>query len=58
MSEPNPKLIARLDGLAGQFDELEQQLIDPQVLADPDQVRVLSTKRAALAATCGKACGL
>ncbi|MEM1107460.1 MAG: PCRF domain-containing protein [Planctomycetota bacterium] len=50
MSEPvNSSLITKLDELAGQFDELESRLSDPAVIADHEQVRGLSIKRAAIA---------
>jgi len=49
MTTPNPNLIAKLDELARQFDDLEAQLNDPAVIADHVQVMKLSVKRAALA---------
>ena len=49
MGKFSDNLIARLDGLAGQFAELERHLADPEVTANPDRLRRLSIKRAALA---------
>ncbi|HEX7008853.1 MAG TPA: PCRF domain-containing protein, partial [Phycisphaeraceae bacterium] len=49
MSQTQTRLIAKLDELAGQFDELEKQLSDPAVVSDPEKLRALSTRRAALA---------
>jgi peptide chain release factor 1 len=46
MSSP---LISKLDALARQFEELEAQLVDPEVVADHERVRELTVKRAALA---------
>ena len=46
---PNPNLIAKLDELSQQFDELEAQLADPATMSDHEAVRRLSVKRAALA---------
>ena len=53
MSDVNDKLIAKLEDLAGQYDELEQQLADPDVAADHEKVRELSQKRSAMAAMVG-----
>lgn len=44
----------KLDDVAQQFDELERQLADPAVVSDHQQVRVLGTKRSALAGIVGK----
>ncbi len=44
----------KLDEVAQQFDELERQLADPAVVSDHQQVRILGTKRAALAGIVGK----
>jgi len=49
MEDDNANLIAKLDTLAAQFDELEQQLSDPEIMADHRQVQRLSIKRAGLA---------
>ena len=49
MSTLHTNLIAKLDALAAQFDELERKLCDPAIAADPDQARDLGIKRAALA---------
>ncbi len=49
MSTTKTNLTAKLDDLAGRFDQLEQQLADPHVLADHEKVRQLSVKRAAIA---------
>ncbi len=49
MSDINANLIAKLDQLSLQYDELQTQLSDPQVAADHEQVRRLSVRRAALA---------
>lgn len=42
-------LITKLDELAAQFGQLEHDLSDPSVAADPDRLRDLSVRRAALA---------
>ena len=47
MAEPNDNLTAKLDDLATQYEHLEQQLADPAVLADPQRVRALNSKRSA-----------
>jgi peptide chain release factor 1 len=49
MSSPNPNLLAKLDGLAAKFDELEHQLVDPAIAAEHERLRDVSIKRAALA---------
>jgi peptide chain release factor 1 len=49
MSDINVNLISKLEELAQQFDELEKQLVDPDVIANHQRVRELSIKRAALA---------
>ncbi|RME20671.1 MAG: PCRF domain-containing protein, partial [Candidatus Zixiibacteriota bacterium] len=46
-TESDP-LIAKLDELSAQYDELEARLQDPAVLADHEKVRALSVKRSAL----------
>ncbi|MEM1097210.1 MAG: PCRF domain-containing protein [Planctomycetota bacterium] len=48
MALPVANLTAKLDELATQFDGLEADLMDPQVAADPDKLRQLSVKRAAI----------
>jgi len=48
MADPNPNLIAKLDEIAGRFDELEKQLSDPEIVTDHTQVMKLSMKRAAI----------
>ena len=42
------KLIQRLDALSRQFQEIEQQLVDPAVVTNPHRLRDLGTKRASL----------
>ena len=49
MPDLTANLIAKLDGVAAQFDELDRLIVDPAVLADHERVRDLSIKRAALA---------
>jgi peptide chain release factor 1 len=44
----NPNLLRKLDELDQQYEDLNQQLLDPDVMADHRQVRSLSIKRAAL----------
>ncbi|MEO0514991.1 MAG: PCRF domain-containing protein [Planctomycetota bacterium] len=44
----------KLDVVVEQFDELERQLADPAVVSDHQQVRILGTKRSALAGIVGK----
>lgn len=44
----------KLEQAAQQFDDLERQLADPSVVSDHQQVRVLGTKRSALAGIVGK----
>lgn len=48
MAEATPNLIAKLDAMAAQFDELERQLLTPEVMADHQRIRELSVKRAAM----------
>ncbi|MFW6077148.1 MAG: peptide chain release factor 1 [Hyphomicrobiales bacterium] len=48
MADHHDRLIAKLDDLAGQYDELERQLADPSVASDPEKLRTLGTRRAAL----------
>jgi len=43
-------LVERLDDLARQYDELAEQLLDPEVLADHRRVRQLSIRRKSLEA--------
>ncbi|MEM6334496.1 MAG: PCRF domain-containing protein [Planctomycetota bacterium] len=47
-SAPNPNLIAKLAELDEQFTQLDAQLNDPAVLTDPDRLRAVSQRRAAL----------
>jgi peptide chain release factor 1 len=49
MPQSNANLIAKLDDLARQFGEIEQQLSDPQMMSDHERLRDLSIKRAAIA---------
>ncbi|MEM9914139.1 MAG: PCRF domain-containing protein [Planctomycetota bacterium] len=51
---PHDPIRQKLDEVTRQFDELEQQLADPAVVADHQQVRVLGTKRSALSGIVGK----
>ncbi|MEM9418008.1 MAG: PCRF domain-containing protein [Planctomycetota bacterium] len=44
----------KLDEVAAQFDELERQLADPAVVSDHQQLRVLGSKRSAIAGIVGK----
>jgi peptide chain release factor 1 len=46
--ELSAKLIAKLDEIAQQFDALERQLADPDVVTDHQKVRDLSIRRAAI----------
>ena len=48
MSEENANLITKLESLATQYDELERQLSDPDVVTDHRLVQELSVKRAAI----------
>ena len=48
MDDFHQRLIAKLDELAAQYDELEAQLADPDVASDPDKLRTLGTRRGAL----------
>ncbi len=41
-------LIAKLDTLSAQFDELEHQLVDPAIALDHERIREVSIKRSAL----------
>ena len=45
MTDKHDKLIAKLDELSSQYDDLEKQLTDPDVLADHRLVGQLSIKR-------------
>jgi peptide chain release factor 1 len=49
MTEPNPNLIAKLDDLARQFDDMDRQLTNPAVMMDHAKVRDLGIRRAAIA---------
>jgi len=49
MPDFNQNLIAKLREMAAQFDALEAQLADPDVAQNPDRLRDVSIKRAALA---------
>lgn len=49
MPQNNDKLIERLDAMSAQLSQLDEQLGDPQVAVNHDQVRQLSIKRAAMA---------
>jgi peptide chain release factor 1 len=46
---PNSNLLAKLDALAAEFDHLDRQLVDPEVVSDHQRVRALSIKRASIA---------
>ncbi len=48
VSATNENLIRKLKELDAQFEQLGEQLLDPEVLVDHHQVRTLSIKRAAL----------
>jgi len=54
MADNQDKLVAKLQELAGQYDEIESQLADPAVAADHERVRELSVKRSALASVVEK----
>ncbi len=54
MADTHANLIAKLDAVARQFDELDAQLSDPAVMADHDRVRTVSIKRAAIADLVGR----
>ena len=56
MPDLTANLIAKLDGVAAQFDELDRLIVDPAVLADHERVRDLSIKRAALAGSIRTRC--
>ncbi len=49
MAVPVANLIAKLQELAAQFDALEADLLNPQMTSNPDRLRALSVKRAAVA---------
>ncbi len=49
MNAPPDNLIKRLHELSAQHDQLERELADPQVIADPAAVRSRSIRRAAIA---------
>lgn len=49
MAEANANLIAKLDELAAQLDEIEHQLADADVVRSHEKVRELSVKRGAIA---------
>jgi len=48
MSDLSANLIAKLETLASQFDELEHQLVDPAIALDHQRIREISIKRSAL----------
>lgn len=48
MESLNVNLIAKLDMLSTQFDELEHQLVDPAIALDHERLREVSIKRSAL----------
>ena len=48
MSDLQNRLLVKLDEIAKQFAELEAKLQDSQVISDPNQLRELGIKRAAL----------
>jgi len=48
------RLKQRLDETAQHLADLDQQLLDPAVLADPSRVREISMKRAAITSICEK----
>jgi len=49
MGDANPNLLAKLDELATQFDELERQMADPAVVSDHEKLRELGVKHSAIA---------
>ena len=49
MADHKDILIGKLREIADQYEQIEAKLVDPDVVADPQQVRELSVKRAALA---------
>lgn len=48
MAELHDRLVAKLEALSRQFEELEKQLEDPAVLGDHERVRDLSVRRSAM----------
>ena len=48
MAEPNENLLRKLEEIDGQFQVLQAELLDPEVLADHNKVRTLSIRRAAM----------
>ena len=48
MPAAHDKLIAKLEAMAAQFDELDRQLQDPAVVSDHERVRDLSVRRSAM----------
>lgn len=54
MPDPQANLIAKLDGLAAQHDDIERRLIDPRVVCDHQLVQQLSMKRAGLSGVVGR----
>ena len=54
MADTQASLLVKLDDLAGQYDSLERQLLEPEVLADHRRVQALSVKRAAIADLVGR----
>ena len=49
MPKASPNLLSKLDDLSARFADLERQLADPGVASNPEQLRHLSIKRAAIA---------
>jgi peptide chain release factor 1 len=49
MADPHANLIAKLEELSQQFDQLDAKLQDPAIAVNHEQVRKLSVKRAAIA---------
>ena len=49
MPQPHANLLAKLDELDQQFEQIEAQLRDPAVVVDHEQVRKLGTRRSAMA---------
>lgn len=48
MTVDSPNITKKLDALVDQFEQLEAQLADPAVASDPQRLKELSIKRAAL----------
>ncbi|MEX0744507.1 MAG: PCRF domain-containing protein [Phycisphaeraceae bacterium] len=49
MTEPHANLLSKLETLHAQFEELDAKLADPAVVSDPDKLRELRVRRAAIA---------